>query len=351
MCYNENKQLISYASKIKERKGTEDAQQADKLIKGILDDEDSMSVDSEIDFEFWDSHSDEDIKSNNDNDNDNNNDNNNDNDDEQSHTHTKSNSDNINNIDPQSQTIESESGSQNLHTLNTKQFQRKSAKLKRKSKNKLSKKQMQEMHKRSASLGCEQDLEPRHSSNRGIFSNSAKIFRLCYSHTPKKSTRTLYELANLSIGNGSINSDLGKKRDSESVSLDSNNSKANSIISPTSDRLVEDEKDNNTLTYDQYTQPRNSGLGHMNGLSQLSVNGLPSLMLNTSNVSNISISASPRNSGSSNRRLKIVGTGTLNIEAHQYDHELVSMRLHTFTEVIDWNLDPHSMKPKKKDDF
>eukprot|EP01083_Nonionella_stella_P068519 182020_1 len=40
---------------------------------------------------------------------------------------------------------------------------------------------------------------------------------------------------------------------------------------------------------------------------------------------------------------ELVGTGTLNIEAHQYDHEVLSMCLHTFTEVIDWNLDPYSM--------
>merc|ERR1711933_332952 len=62
-------------------------------------------------------------------------------------------------------------------------------------------------------------------------------------------------------------------------------------------------------------------------------------------------SPSSRHSGVTNKRLKIVGAGTLNIEAHPYDHELVSMRLHTFTEIIDWNLDPHSMKPKKKDEY
>ena len=52
--------------------------------------------------------------------------------------------------------------------------------------------------------------------------------------------------------------------------------------------------------------------------------------------------------GRGSRRLQLVGTGMLNIEAHPYDHELVSMRLQTFTELIDWNLDPHSMKPRKK---
>lgn len=92
--------------------------------------------------------------------------------------------------------------------------------------------------------------------------------------------------------------------------------------------------------------------GHSSKQSNLS-SGLPTPLILANNVSNVSMSMSglgtPRSGG--NRRLKIVGTGTLNIEAHQYDHELVSMRLRTFTEVIDWNLDPHSMKPKKKDDF
>lgn len=92
--------------------------------------------------------------------------------------------------------------------------------------------------------------------------------------------------------------------------------------------------------------------GHSSKQSNIS-SGLPTPLALSANISNLSMSmsgaASPRSGG--NRRLKIVGTGTLNIEAHPYDHELVSMRLRTFTEVIDWNLDPHSMKPKKKDDF
>ena len=53
MCYEENKELQKYAKKMAQKKamnGNASNGQSDKIIKGILDDEDSMSAGSEIDF-------------------------------------------------------------------------------------------------------------------------------------------------------------------------------------------------------------------------------------------------------------------------------------------------------------
>eukprot|EP00486_Rosalina_sp_Unknown_P014366 CAMPEP_0201595834 /NCGR_PEP_ID=MMETSP0190_2-20130828/192707_1 /ASSEMBLY_ACC=CAM_ASM_000263 /TAXON_ID=37353 /ORGANISM="Rosalina sp." /LENGTH=605 /DNA_ID=CAMNT_0048055957 /DNA_START=430 /DNA_END=2244 /DNA_ORIENTATION=+ len=351
---------------------------SDKVIKGILDDEDSMSAGSEIDFEYWDS----------------------DEMDDEEDLPGLSNGNKSNGVPspkngmPRAQTSRASSPKMmngNGHkanddqkeeetTMNISKFKRKSTK--RKSKNR---KQMRDIHARSASLGAESDLENRQTSNRGIFSNSAKIFRLTYEHTPKKSTRTLYELADLtkrsSVQPG-MSQSLHEKRSSESMSqsYDSGGSKPNSAgaatastlpslsnqsSNPTSHTMTkgssygqqsydsDDEKGGGQLGQKQFD--RITGKvpnGHSSKQSNLS-SGLPAPLILANSASNVSMSMSgmgtPRSGG--NRRLKIVGTGTLNIEAHQYDHELVSMRLRTFTEVIDWNLDPHSMKPKKKDDF
>merc|ERR1712087_319999 len=87
-----------------------------------------------------------------------------------------------------------------------------------------------------------------------------------------------------------------------------------------------------------------------NGGSNLSIRVEHDQMTKPSMVNHISVSGSantPSEGGS--KRLRLVGTGTLNIEPNPYDHELVSMRLTTFNEVIHWNMEPSRMKPKRRD--
>lgn len=253
--------------------------------------------------------------------------------------------------------------------------------------------------------------------NRGIFQNSAKIFRLRHDETPRKGNRStvLYELGDQSFTARaqSLRTDISKlntKRDSLSVSLSdappngtviTNNSSVSSkgtsnvgsadilsSLSPHSgpkgvavESIAEDISVNaieptpsidDDVGDDEKSEKKKCGSFEKQMIkpvagkqSNLSINITASEPGGNSNVAkpvlmnNISVSmsgampsggASPR-SVSSGKRLRLVGTGTLNVEAHPYDHELVSMQLTTFNEVIHWNLEPFRMKPKKKDDF
>ena len=303
------------------------------MCKGMADDDDSMSAGSEIDFEYWDSESEQldgfEFPMNS-----------------MEKSVTKSVSGNIETEGDDEKEIKEKKEETKV---------KKSSKTKKTSRT--AKKQMKLMHARSASVGFEDDNEVNkattyvmfiyiypctllkyvrlHDRNRGIFSDTAKVFRLQYSHSPKRSTKTIYELVDKAFdkqlsGHSSANESLGSSFIGSSLSDNSN--------------IFDDEK---KQQYEKIT-----GQTSFKRNSSLKVN--TNLTLGLSNIaSSTSKPSSPngRNSGFGNKRLKIVGTGTLNIEAHPYDHELVSMRLHTFTEVIDWNLDPHSMKPKKKDEY
>ena len=59
ICFQENKELQNYAKKMAQKNlingGNIQNGGTDKMIKGILEDEDSMSAGSDIDFEYWDS--------------------------------------------------------------------------------------------------------------------------------------------------------------------------------------------------------------------------------------------------------------------------------------------------------
>merc|ERR1712228_779849 len=290
MCFDENKELQNQSV-------------ASSKTNGMADDDDSMSAGSEIDFEYWDSESEQldgfDFPM-----------------DSKDESVTKSISNNVDdNADDE------------------KREETKIKKSKTKRTSRMTKRQIKQIHARSASLGHENDNESKATTNRGIFSDTAKVFRLQYSHSPKRSTRTIYEL---------VDKAFDIKAPSQSGHSSQNESFGSLMGSSLSDNsgIFEDEK---KQQYEKITAQtslkRNSSLNVQTNLTLgINASGKPA-------------SPSSRNSGIQNKRLKIVGTGTLNIEAHPYDHELVSMRLHTFTEVIDWNLDPHSMKPKKKDDY
>eukprot|EP00484_Ammonia_sp_Unknown_P028543 CAMPEP_0197034938 /NCGR_PEP_ID=MMETSP1384-20130603/12862_1 /TAXON_ID=29189 /ORGANISM="Ammonia sp." /LENGTH=1140 /DNA_ID=CAMNT_0042464913 /DNA_START=88 /DNA_END=3510 /DNA_ORIENTATION=- len=359
MCYAENKDLYkaikreSKKTKSKEsEKGVEKKEDLD--LRG--DDEDSLSAGSEIDFEYWDTPEEEDETE-----------------DELMELPAQYSINGLNSFtdrDPNASGSVLEVEKPKLSSEGSSKMKRSSTKRRGRDK----KRQMKAIHQRSASVGHEAD-DVRAQASRGIFSNTAKVYRLKYEHAPKKSTHTLYELGPIfpkrtsvqPVSNGSLNLE---KRNSESYSL--TNEKPSLCNPPSKDGAAMassnsksaaqsgssyDSDEEQKLAQQQLPDGTNQANGNTNSNAHASKQSNMSLSINMSHASQISMSMFAPSLGgthtprSTNKRLKLVGTGQLDIEAHAYDHELVSMRLRTFTEVIDWNLDPHSMKPKKKDEF
>ena len=133
MCFQENKELQNYAKKMAEKKKID--KDSERVIKGILDDEDSMSAGSEIDFQYWDSdelEDEEELPGHSTTDNENNE------------------SNGVQFVDDQKQQSDDSSINNNTSKFKRKSTKRKSAK---------SKRQKRDIHARSASLGAESDLE------------------------------------------------------------------------------------------------------------------------------------------------------------------------------------------------
>jgi len=352
MCFAENKNVRMGHS----------AQSSD-----VLDDEDSMSAGSEIDFQFWDSDDEDDgplipLAENDD-----------------SMTHSNS--------DPEKKG----SGAMPIKAMTIR-------------KKKTERKKKKHLYSRSQSVGDDPDFGvSRNNTNRGIFHSTAKVFRLQYEDAPKRGNRStiLYELEkdksftermnSLKVGGGAAMR-TASKRDSQSISVSLPNAStptpavsadaligALSPIDSSPPKISVEEVPESvamepltsattgTETVDEFDDDEKSEKKQCGSFEKEAVKAVAeeksnlSLSVSTQMAkpllsNNISMSmsglggASPRSEGAHSKRLRLVGTGTLNLEAHPYDHELVSMRLTTFNEVIHWNMEPFRMKPKKKDD-
>jgi len=319
MCYGENKEY--------ERSGGGETKQTGDENK--FDDVDSLSVGSEIDFEMWDSVDDEEVE-----------------------------------LDLMLDDMKQSPAPQDspIKRSSTKRSKKPNSKRKDNAESKI--------------LGPEIEAQRNTATIRSIFSEPAKIFRLKIEHQSKKSTRSfLPELTDLpkrtsynyDVFTSPMNSaptipvmGTSASADNQNFNKDNNDaedmmvrhaSEPRSTVSNGATAAAVTTTAENTQPQQQQQQQHASKASNMS----LSTSLAPIVTNHSLNGTNVSFSGLSSLAGgnitpNSSKRLKLVGRGDLDLEVHPSDHELLSLRFHTFTEVIDWDLVPHSMKPKRKKD-